>query len=181
MADIHIEREHSGPARGTQNRLQMAEQAEKEFDMACTYEEGTTSDCLSFSRSGVRGTLSVTANDFELRRSWVFWWGMFKEKIEAEIIKNLDTLIDKKTASIQLAAKSQPPKRTSPESIGPARRPTHPNSHGRQPRRDGTLPAMTSIATPSLPASTAQGPLTGLKVLELGQLIAELVRRQDTG
>ena len=31
---------------------------------------------------------------------------------------------------------------------------------------------MTSIATPSLPASTAQGPLTGLKVLELGQLIA---------
>ena len=31
---------------------------------------------------------------------------------------------------------------------------------------------MTSIATPSLPASTAQGPLAGLKVLELGQLIA---------
>ena len=31
---------------------------------------------------------------------------------------------------------------------------------------------MTSIATPSLPASTAQGPLADLKVLELGQLIA---------
>lgn len=112
MADIHIEREHAlGLPEARKIAFKWAEQAEKKFDMACTYEEGTTSDCLSFSRSGVRGTLSVTANDFELSAQLGFLVGMFKEKIEAEIVKNLDTLIDKKTASIKLAAKKSAAKK----------------------------------------------------------------------
>ena len=112
MADIHIEREHAlGLPEARKIAFQWAEQVEKEFDMACTYEEGTTSDRLSFSRSGVKGTLNVTANDFELSAQLGFLVGIFKEKIEAEIVKNLDTLIDKKTASIQLAAKKSAAKK----------------------------------------------------------------------
>ena len=112
MADIHIEREHAlGLPEARKIAFKWAEQAEKKFDMECTYEEGTTSDRLSFSRSGVRGTLSVTANDFELSAQLGFLVGMFKEKIEAEIVKNLDTLIDKKTASIKLAAKKSAAKK----------------------------------------------------------------------
>lgn len=112
MADIHLSREHAlGLPEARKIAFKWAEQVEKEFDMACTYEEGTTSDRLSFSRSGVQGTLNVTANDFELSAQLGFLVGMFKEKIEAEIIKNLDTLIDKKTASIQLAAKKSAAKK----------------------------------------------------------------------
>ena len=112
MADIHIEREHAlGLPEARKIAFKWAEQVEKEFDMACTYEEGTTSDRLSFSRSGVQGTLNVTANEFEISAQLGFLVGILKEKIEAEIIKNLDTLIDKKTASIQLAAKKSAAKK----------------------------------------------------------------------
>ncbi|MEC5212837.1 putative polyhydroxyalkanoate system protein [Polaromonas sp. CG_9.5] len=112
MADIHIEREHAlGLPEARKIAFKWAERAEKEFDMECTYEEGTTSDLLSFSRSGVQGTLNVTANRFELSAQLGFLAGMFKEKIEAEIAKNLDTLIDKKTAATQLAAKKSAAKK----------------------------------------------------------------------
>ena len=112
MADIHLSREHAlGLPEARKIAFKWAEQVEKEFDMACTYEEGTTSDRLSFSRSGVQGTLNVTANEFEISAQLGFLVGIFKEKIEAEIIKNLDTLIDKKTASIQLAAKKSAAKK----------------------------------------------------------------------
>lgn len=106
MADIHIEREHAlGLPEARKIAFKWAERAEKEFDMECTYEEGTTNDQLNFSRSGVQGTLNVTASGFELSAQLGFLAGIFKEKIEAEIVKNLDTLIDKKTASIKLATK----------------------------------------------------------------------------
>ena len=100
MADIHIEREHAlGLPEARKIAFKWAEQAEKEFDMACTYEEGTTSDRLSFSRSGVRGTLNVTANEFEISAQLGFLVGIFKEKIEAEIIGNLDALMAQQTPS----------------------------------------------------------------------------------
>ena len=106
MADIHIEREHAlGLPEARKIALKWAEQVKDKFDMECTYEEGMASDRLSFSRSGVQGTLNVTANDFEISAQLGFLVGMFKEKIEAEIVKNLDALIDKKTASIQLTTK----------------------------------------------------------------------------
>ena len=53
MADIHIEREHAlGLPEARKIAFKWAERAEKEFDMECTYEEGTTNDQLNFSRSG---------------------------------------------------------------------------------------------------------------------------------
>ncbi|MEO7400678.1 MAG: polyhydroxyalkanoic acid system family protein [Polaromonas sp.] len=100
MADIHIERKHSlGLNEARKIAFQWAEQAEAEFDMACTYEEGKASDLVSFRRSGVQGTLAVTKDRFELDAKLGFLLGAFKDRIEGEIVKNLDALIAEKPAT----------------------------------------------------------------------------------
>lgn len=111
MADIQIERKHGMSM--TQARaaaFKWAEQAEEEFDMSCTYEEGSTTDEVSFSRSGVSGTLTVTDDVFQLQAKLGFLLGAFRDKIESEIVKNLDALIAKKPAAKKSAIKKPPPK-----------------------------------------------------------------------
>lgn len=94
MAQLHILREHSlGMLAARKIALSWAEQVESEFGMECTYEEGKTADQVAFTRSGVNGTLHVTANRFELDAKLGFLLGAFKGRIEAEIVKNLDDLL----------------------------------------------------------------------------------------
>ena len=94
MADIHIERAHGlGLIEARKVASQWAEQAQVKFDMACRYEEGASADTVSFKRSGVQGTLAVTQDRFTLDASLGFLLGMFKDKIEGEIVKNLDALM----------------------------------------------------------------------------------------
>ena len=94
MADIHIERQHGMTlAQARKAALRWAEQAEQKFDMDCTYVEGDTCDEVNFKRSGVSGTLTVNAKVFELQAKLGFLLGAFKDKIESEIVKNLDALI----------------------------------------------------------------------------------------
>ncbi len=67
MADIHIERDHQlGMGGARKLAWKWAEQAENDFDMSCTYEEGSDCDEVQFTRSGVSGTLKVSADKFEL-------------------------------------------------------------------------------------------------------------------
>ena len=94
MADLHILREHTlGLAGARKIAFAWAEQAEAEFGMECTYEEGRSSDTVRFERTGVSGTLEVGKNRFELDAKLGFLLGAFKDKIEAEIVKNLDALL----------------------------------------------------------------------------------------
>ena len=94
MADINITRQHGMTlAEARKAAFKWAEQAEEKFDMECTYEEGKTSDECSFTRSGVTGTLVVDKDSFELKAKLGFLLGAFKDKIESEIVKNLDALI----------------------------------------------------------------------------------------
>lgn len=94
MADLHILREHKlGLAAARKIAFTWAEQVEAEFGMECTYEEGKTQDIVQFTRSGVNGSLLVTKEHFELDAKLGFLLGAFKDKIEAEIVKNLDTLL----------------------------------------------------------------------------------------
>lgn len=112
MADIHIERQHGmGLAQARKAAFKWAEQAEEKLDMECTYEEGKTSDEVSFTRSGVSGTLTVTKDSFELQAKLGFLLGAFKDKIEAEIVKNLDALISKSGVAAKPAAKKPPAKK----------------------------------------------------------------------
>ncbi len=112
MADIHITREHTlGLAAARKLAFQWAEQAEAEFDMACTYEEGRTEDLVSFTRSGVDGSLAVTKDRFELQARLGFLLGAFKGKIEAEIVKALDDLLGAQQPRKAAAAKAAPRKK----------------------------------------------------------------------
>ena len=105
MADIQIERKHGmNMAQARAAAFKWAEQAEEKFDMTCTYEEGSTTDEVSFTRSGVSGTLTVTDDVFQLQAKLGFLLGAFKDKIEGEIVKNLDALIAKKPAAKKSAA-----------------------------------------------------------------------------
>ena len=133
MADIHIHRQHGlSLAQARKMAFQWAEQVEEEFDMECVYEEGETTDEVSFKRSGVSGTLTVSPDSFELQARLGFLLGAFKDRIESEIVKNLDVLIaqnapaahktvERKAAGHETAAKKPAAKRASPPKA-PARK-----------------------------------------------------------
>ena len=127
MADIHIERAHQlGLAEARKVAFKWAEQAEEKFDMECVYAEGTSTDEVSFKRSGVTGTLTVNKDAFALQVKLGFLLGAFKDRIEGEILKNLDALIakgrpaankapaDKHPASNKAAPKNTPTKKATP-------------------------------------------------------------------
>jgi putative polyhydroxyalkanoate system protein len=94
MADIHIEREHGMDLSAARKTAALwVQQAEEKFDMRCTYVDGIQSDQVSFTRSGVSGTLTVSPEKFEIEARLGFLLGAFKDRIESEIQKNLDTLL----------------------------------------------------------------------------------------
>ena len=96
MPDLKISRQHSlGLPQARKVAFRWAEHAEEKLDMSCTYEEGQSADLVQFKRSGVDGTLKVTASSFELHAKLGFLLGAFKGKIESEIEKNLDELLAK--------------------------------------------------------------------------------------
>lgn len=113
MADLHIVREHTlGLTEARKIAFKWAETAEEEFGMSCTYEEGTVSDEVCFTRSGVSGNLSVTDTQFELSVKLGFLLGAFKGRIESEIVKNLDDLLaPKKQAKSPAKSTAKTPKK----------------------------------------------------------------------
>jgi putative polyhydroxyalkanoate system protein len=95
LADIHIVREHAlGLPQARKLAFRWAEVAEKKLEMDCTYEEGKLSDVVSFKRPGASGELRVTKDRFELDARLGLLLGMFKGRIESEIVKNLDELLE---------------------------------------------------------------------------------------
>ena len=96
MAEIHIHRAHAlGLDKARKMAWQWAEAAEQKFGMECTVIEGDTSDVVEFTRAGVDGRLLVGADAFDLTAKLGFLVGAFRQKIEAEIEANLDSLLAK--------------------------------------------------------------------------------------
>jgi putative polyhydroxyalkanoate system protein len=94
LADIHIVREHAlGLEQARRLAYRWAEVAQKKLEMECSYAEGTGSDVLSFKRAGAHGRLKVTGERFELHARLGLLLGVFRHKIETEIVKNLDQLL----------------------------------------------------------------------------------------
>ena len=99
MPDIHIHREHHlGFKQARKVAFSWAEKAEEKFDMECTYEEGDDEDTLTFTRTGVKGTLLVDAHRFEMKAQLGFLLGAFKDRIESEIGEQLDALLSASAA-----------------------------------------------------------------------------------
>ncbi len=95
MAEIRIHREHKlGLSKARKVAGQWAEDVEKNFDMQCSVIEGDFSDTIEFTRSGVKGTLIVAADHFDLNAKLGFLLGAFSRTIETEIERNLDKLLD---------------------------------------------------------------------------------------
>jgi putative polyhydroxyalkanoate system protein len=100
MPDIRIKRDHElGLQKARKIAWQWAEKVEEKFDMECTVLEGETSDTVEFTRSGCSGTLIVTADHFDLHAKLGFLLGAFAKTIEAEIEKNLDSLLGSAAAA----------------------------------------------------------------------------------
>lgn len=118
MSDIHITRQHHlGFAEARKLAFRWAEVAEEKLDMECTYEEGKTSDLVSFTRSGVDGELKVTRDKFVLDAKLGFLLGAFKHRIETEIVKNLDKLLAHESpvhAFEKVVARKAAPKKAAP-------------------------------------------------------------------
>lgn len=94
MTDIAIHRKHTlGLARAREIAWKWAEDVEEQFDMECAVEEGEHEDVVHFSRSGVKGTLRVRGDTFDLKARLGLLLGAFKKTIEGEIEKNLDQLL----------------------------------------------------------------------------------------
>ncbi|MDB5880637.1 MAG: hypothetical protein JWP43_515 [Ramlibacter sp.] len=97
MPEIHISRDHSlGFAQARKLAFRWAQTAEAKLGMECTYEEGKAQDVVSFTRAGANGELKVTKDRFELEARLGFLLGAFRERIEGEIVKNLDLLLAEK-------------------------------------------------------------------------------------
>ena len=94
MADIHIVRQHGlGLERARKLAFRWAEVAEQKLELACTYEQGSAADVVSFKRPGASGALKVTPERFELDARLGLLLGVFKAKIESAIVSNLDELL----------------------------------------------------------------------------------------
>jgi putative polyhydroxyalkanoate system protein len=115
VADLHILRQHAlGFVKARKVAFDWAQQVEKEFGMECTYEEGKSADTVQFKRSGVQGALQVTQDKFELDAKLGFLLGVFKDRIETEIVKMLDGMAPAEAAgapaqpAAQAAVKAAP-------------------------------------------------------------------------
>ncbi len=94
MPDLKIERAHTlglDGARAVAERWR--EQAEQEWGMACTVQAGEAQDQMTFSRSGVSGSLTVTDDRFDMHLKLGFLLGAYSGKIEEKIRSNLDELL----------------------------------------------------------------------------------------
>lgn len=99
MTAIHIEREHTlGLQAARQVARQWAEKAQAKFGLEWRCEEGAAHDLVHFSGNGLRGTLAVTERLFGIDAQLGFLAAAFKDKIAAEIVKNLDQLIGDRPA-----------------------------------------------------------------------------------
>jgi len=95
VAEIRIHRAHElGLPKARDIAWKWAEEVEQKFGMACTFVEGDYSDTVEFKRTGCNGTLVVAGDHFDLNAKLGFLLGAFANTIEAEITKNLDTLLD---------------------------------------------------------------------------------------
>ena len=104
MAEIRIHRKHRlGLPKARKVAWQWAEDVEKDFGMDCTVIEGDFSDTVEFTRSGVKGTLIVAADHFDLNAKLGFLLGAFRTTIESEIERILDKLLDAGSAAAKRA------------------------------------------------------------------------------
>jgi putative polyhydroxyalkanoate system protein len=94
VPDIHIERSHQlglPGARIVARRLM--QKVERDFGMACSYDEGEARDTARFGRAGVDGRVEVSADTFELEATLGMLFASFGDEIRQRLAASLDKLL----------------------------------------------------------------------------------------
>lgn len=90
MADISIKRAHHGTHADARKMAdKVAVKLEKDYQLKSTW----SGDVMNFARSGVNGTLLITAKELKIDIKLGFLAGAFKSTIQDAVEKNLDSLI----------------------------------------------------------------------------------------
>ena len=90
MTDISIKRAHHGSLADARKMAdKVAVKLEKDYQLKSTW----AGDVMNFARSGIKGTLHVTAKDLKIDIKLGFLAGAFKSTIQEAVEKNLDSLI----------------------------------------------------------------------------------------
>ena len=104
MPQIRVHRDHTlGLARARKVAWKWAEHVEKKYEMECTVLEGETSDTVQFQRSGVSGTMTVTADHFQIEAKLGLLMSAFSGQIQTEVARQLDEALAKEQAKTKKA------------------------------------------------------------------------------
>ena len=97
MADISIKRAHHGSLADARKMAdKVALKLEKDYQLKSTW----AGEVMNFTRSGVNGTLLVTAKELHIDIKLGFLAGAFKGTIADAVEKNLDSLIKPTTLKV---------------------------------------------------------------------------------
>ncbi len=104
MSDISIKRPHSVTlAEAKKVADKVAAKLEKEYQLKSSW----AGDVLNFSRSGVSGTLAVSAKEFKIDVKLGFLMAAFKGPIQSAVEQNLDKLLKAPAAEKKPAVKAK--------------------------------------------------------------------------
>jgi putative polyhydroxyalkanoate system protein len=94
VPDIQIERNHTlGLPAARELARQWMQRVEQDYGLEFSYAEGEARDVAQFGRTGIDGSVEVSADNFRLRATLAFPYGNFREQIEQRLLKNLDDLL----------------------------------------------------------------------------------------
>lgn len=91
MAQLEIQRRHELGLEGARRLArEWLVQAQEEFGLRCTLEPGDGHECIHFERPGIRGTLVLSAEAFELQAKLGFLLSAYRQRIESELHQRLE-------------------------------------------------------------------------------------------
>lgn len=100
MSDVQFQQAHTlGLPKARELAQRWAEGAAAKMGLTCSHQQGEEQDVVSFERSGVNGTMTVTADSFDVNIKLGLMMKAFKPMIEAEITKNVTRMIEKASGS----------------------------------------------------------------------------------
>jgi putative polyhydroxyalkanoate system protein len=94
MSDIKIQHTHDlGLDKARELSAKWISEASSKMGLTCRTEAGAEQDTIHFERSGVKGQMRVSGQQFDLEVKLGMMMSAFKPAIEAEIRKNLGRLL----------------------------------------------------------------------------------------
>src|SRR3989338_4415342 len=102
MSDVQFQQAHNlGLPKARELAQRWADGAAAKMGLTCKHQEGAEQDVIAFERSGVNGTMTVTANSFDVNIKLGLMMKAFKPMIEAELAKNVSRMVEKGAGSAQ--------------------------------------------------------------------------------